>query len=505
MYGRFLPKAPLNSPSWASPLNIAMVESTRDKRKATESHLLWSDDDDSARALLGRPPQRLIGKVKNISVLCVGFFLVFSSYGALQNLSGVVVPVHADNTNWGLISIGSLYICMMVGSLIAPSIISKTGEKVGMILGCCTYALFMASYFYPKPWVLTPAACLCGIGGSVLWAGQGAYLTRIAQYEATQSSKGLESVVALFNSAFWGSYTTTQIVGNGIGFIVLNTSADAINLNESTLEMLLFGVYTGSAVLGTFSFFFLSSDRNMERKMSEAGLLVNDDDSNSEDEQQKQSIWQAFLTNMKLIVDWRVSPLAPLLLYSGVQACFAWSLLTTHMIEQSKDVSRFMIVYGIFDLLSSVTFGKLGTTLLRSLIFLSLCFILQGVVSSYLIALDYPSIHDNFTNGYTCLNGCWLWYTALAAFGIGDGIVNTQISNTISSLYGENLSVNVYAQWKLFQSMSVAVMNFANGLVIDKNEVILGNHFVLIILMFCSFAGYIHLYLNETRIKSITT
>jgi len=436
-------------------------------------------------------PTKKINNVKNIVALCLSFFLLFSSYSALQNISGVVIP-EEDGINWGLLSIGSIYICLTVSSLIAPAIISRTSEKWGMVLGSVSYSMFMASYFYPTPWLLMPTACILGVGASILWTGQGAYLTRIALIESRQSGKSLEKTVSLYNSAFWGTFTTTQIVGNGIGTLIFHM----MHTTPETGRTILFAVYTGFAVSGTCLFVLLTSDTTLKKTVNES-VVKGDDTANAK----APRVIDAIVTNIKLIGDWRVGLLIPLLIYSGLQSQFAWSFITTVMIGEVKRVNEFLVYYGLCDVVSSVTFGKIGTKVRYNLIYLSVAFVIQGAVVVYLSYEGYPGIHYNYSNGYQCLNNCWLWYLTVVLFGVGDGIVNTQIANTISTLYDEQLATHVYSQLKLWQSMAVALMFFVNGSVEDKGTLLYVNSSVLIFFGFLSFVGYVNIYKHREDIR----
>lgn len=95
-------------------------------------------------------------------------------------------------------SIGALFI--------APLAVKFSRPKYALIGGALCYSLFMAANLWPMWGTMMPAAGILGIGASVLWAAQGAYLTASAAAYAEERLEHMTSAMGTFNGIFWAIF-----------------------------------------------------------------------------------------------------------------------------------------------------------------------------------------------------------------------------------------------------------------------------------------------------------
>lgn len=106
----------------------------------------------------------------------VAFMLLFTTYNAVQNLSSSFY-----DGSLGYWSIATTYISLCLCSFfVAGPLVMKLGSKYSMILGFCFYFLFLLANKFASFYTLIPAASLTGFGSSLVWVGQGSYITACA-------------------------------------------------------------------------------------------------------------------------------------------------------------------------------------------------------------------------------------------------------------------------------------------------------------------------------------
>ena len=108
---------------------------------------------------------------KNLIVLAVSFFLLFSAFCSVQNLLSSLYP------KYGFLSLCIIYVMFMISCLtIPPILINKIGNKYTLLLSMVGYILHTASNLYPTLPVLIFGAslvgtsfCLTNIMRYILW------------------------------------------------------------------------------------------------------------------------------------------------------------------------------------------------------------------------------------------------------------------------------------------------------------------------------------------------
>lgn len=94
---------------------------------------------------------------KNLFVLGISFFLLFSAFCSVQNLLSSLYP------KYGFFSLCIIYVMFMISCLtIPPLLIKKIGEKYALLLSMTGYIFHTASNFYPALPVLLLGAFSVG-------------------------------------------------------------------------------------------------------------------------------------------------------------------------------------------------------------------------------------------------------------------------------------------------------------------------------------------------------
>lgn len=94
---------------------------------------------------------------KNLIVLAISFFLLFSAFCSVQNLLSSLYP------KYGFLSLCIIYVMFMVSCLtIPPILINKIGKKYALLLSMVGYILHTASNLYPTLPVLAFGASVVG-------------------------------------------------------------------------------------------------------------------------------------------------------------------------------------------------------------------------------------------------------------------------------------------------------------------------------------------------------
>ncbi|KAG6769459.1 hypothetical protein POTOM_025095 [Populus tomentosa] len=346
--------------------------------------------------------ETLRNHTKDVHILSSAFLLIFLAYGAAQNLETTL----NTKDDMGTISLGILYVSFTFFSLIASSVVRFMGSKNAVLLGTSGYWLFIAANLKPIWYTMVPASLYLGFAASIIWVGQGTYLTSTARSQARDYHLHEGTVIGNFNGEFWGMFASHQFVGNLISLAILR--------NGTALE----GSTSGTTLLFT-----------------------------------------VFLCSMTLVItpllDVRMLLIIPLIAYSGLQQAFVWAEFTKEIVTPALGVSGVggsMAVYGAFDAICSLTAGRLTSGIFSITWIVSAGLFLQAVVFLWIL-LKY-----SLTSGVL---GIVYPLLMAAMLGIGDGVINTQLSALLGILFKHDTE-GAFAQLKVWQSASIAVVFFIN-------------------------------------------
>ena len=165
----------------------------------------------------------------------------------------------------------------------------------------------------------------------------------------------------------------------------------------------------------------------------------------------------SFGAMMKYIVaplkDRRMILIIPLIAYSGLQQAFVWAVFTKNIVTPVLGISGVggaMAIYGAADVVCSLVAGRLTSGLHSATSIVSVGAILQAVVLFWLLLFYSPM------GG---LLGAAVPLFIGALWGVGDGVLNTQLSALLGLLF-EDVKEAAFAQWRVWQSGAIAVIFF---------------------------------------------
>ncbi|XP_078429262.1 major facilitator superfamily protein [Wolffia australiana] len=371
---------------------------------------------------------------KDVHILSFGFLFVFSAYSAAQNLESTV----NDDNDLGTISLGVLYLSFTLFSLIASPMVKSLGSKNALILGSTGYWLFIAANLKPYWYTMIPASLFLGYAASIIWVGQGTYLSSAARSHAKDGLLPEGKALGKFNGEFWGIFASTQVVGNLVSLALLRGN-DKEGIKGTTL---LFSVFLGSMTLGTALLCFLQKRDEREASLSEFSAVV--------ENSTIRVLLQSIISPLR---DWRMLLIIPLFVYSGLQQAYVWSELTKHVITPAFGVSGVggaMAIYGAFDAVCSFIAGRF-TSGIPSIAF-TIC---GGSLVQFAALLWLLLKHSGIDRGtlYPLL--------VAAGWGVGDGVFNTQLSSLLGLIFRDNTE-GAFAQLKVWQSASTSVVFFVS-------------------------------------------
>ena len=186
------------------------IKITKDGQKAGEAVVK-----EAAKDLEIKQKQSLC--IKNLLVLSLSFFFVFAAYISLRNLQSSL----NDKDGLAMYSLSALYLCFCLGCIFAPTIIQYLHPKRTMILGQCSFLIYIAANFYPTYYTLLPVSALVGFSLSNIWTSHSTYLTCVAINYAEVSGKTLMSVLTRFNGLFFMFFGISQVLGGIVSSTVL--------------------------------------------------------------------------------------------------------------------------------------------------------------------------------------------------------------------------------------------------------------------------------------------
>ncbi|PON68603.1 Ion channel regulatory protein [Parasponia andersonii] len=372
---------------------------------------------------------------RDVYILSSAFLFIFLAYGAAQNLESSVNTEH----DLGTTSLGILYTSFTFFSLIASIVVRFLGSKYALVLGTTGYWLFVAANLKPTWFTMVPASLYLGFAASIIWVGEGTYLTSTARNYARHYKLHEGTVIGNFNGVFWGMFACHQLVGNLISLALLRDGTDGTTSGTT----LLYIVFLCSMTLGTLLMCFL-------QKRDAKGEDGPDSSSSSTFYASLISLLNSVITPLLNV---RMLLIIPLISYSGLQQAFVWAEFTKYIVTPALGVSGVggsMAVYGACDAICSLAAGRLTSGLK------SITLIVSGGIFAQAIIFLWLLLKYSITSGVLGI----LYPLLMAALlGIGDGVLNTQLNALIGILFKHDTE-GAFAQLKVWQSASIAVVFF---------------------------------------------
>ncbi|KAL6336273.1 hypothetical protein AAG906_014442 [Vitis piasezkii] len=416
-----------------------------------------SRDEESPLVVSDSQSKTLQNHTRDVHILSCSFLLIFLAYGATQNLES---SVNTDE-DLGTIALGILYLSFTIFSLIASLVVRMMGSKNALILGTTGYWLFMAANLKPRWSTMVPASVYLGFAASVIWVGQGTYLTATARSHANDNN--------LHEGTFVGNLITLALLKDGAKGSAGGTT-------------LLFIVFLCSMTLGTILMWFL---RRRDNKGEEGSLEPAVGFYSYAVSLSKSVITPLFDVRMLLII--------PLFVYSGLQQAFVWAEFTKYIVTPALGVSGVggsMAVFGAFDAICSLAAGRLTSGLL------SITWIVSGGAFAQVIVLLWILLKYRVTSGVL---GTIYPLLMAAIWGIGDGVFNTQINALIGILF-KNDTEGAFAQYKVWQSASISAVFFLSPYISLQAMLV-----VMLASLFTAFSAFLFLTHKVERAFSSST
>ncbi|KAG6434075.1 hypothetical protein SASPL_105696 [Salvia splendens] len=423
-------------------------------------------DEESPLVAEQAPPQPPNHR-RDVYLLCWAFLLIFLAYGAVQNLESTM------NTegDMGTISLGILYVSFAIFSLVASMVVKKMGSKNALILGTTGYWLFIAANLKPSWYTMVPASLYMGFAASIIWVGQGTYLTSTATSHANDHKLHEGTVIGKFNGEFWGMFACHQLVGNLVTLALLR-DGEGGTTSGTTLLLIVFLI---SMTLGTILMCFLSKRNSKEERLEGSVNTVSS------------SVGSLLSSMLNLLFDKRILLVIPLIAYSGLQLAFVWAEYTKEIVNPvlgEQGVGGAMAIYGVFDAISSLAAGRFTSGLSSITIIVSGGMLIQLIVLLWLL-LSYSVVSGILGTILPLLIGA-LW-------GIGNGVLNTQLSALLGILFKHDLE-GAFAQLKLWQSASIAVVFFISTSISFQAMLV-----IMVVALCLSMGGFLFLTLNVEK------
>ncbi|GAB4833794.1 hypothetical protein Ancab_032043 [Ancistrocladus abbreviatus] len=407
-------------------------------------------------------------RTKDVHILSTAFLLVFLAYGAVQNLESTV---NADG-DLGTTCLGILYVSFTFFSLFASLVVRKMGSKKALVLGTSGYWLFTAANLKPSWYMMVLASLYMGFAASIIWVGQGTYLTSTARSHAKDCNLHEGTVIGNFNGEFFGMFASHQVIGNLLTLLLLRDSTEG----DTSGTTLLFIVFLCIMTLGIVLMCFLHKTDNKEEDNPEASSI---------------GFFSIVAFVSKLVIaplsDIRLLLIIPFFAYSGLQQAFVWAEFTKKIVKPTlgeSGVGGLMAVYGAFDALCSVVAGRFTSSLS------SITWIVAGGSFAQAVMLLWILLKYSTTSGALGIIYPLLMASAL---GIGDGVFNTQLNALLGMLFKHDMEA-AFAQLKLWQSGSIAVVFFLMPYVSLRVMVL-----IMLLVLLVAVSAFFHLTLRVER------
>ncbi|CAJ1866119.1 unnamed protein product [Sphenostylis stenocarpa] len=375
---------------------------------------------------------------RDIHILSLAFLLVFLAFGAAQNLQSTL------NTEDDLV----------------------LGSKNALLLGTTGYVLYVAANLKPNWYTLVPASVYLGFCASIIWVGEGTYLTSAARSHSSDNKLHEGAVIGDFNGEFWAVYALHQFIGNLITFALLSDDQQEGSTKGTTL---LFIVFLFIMTFGAILMCFLRQ-RSVNTK-GEQELSGADAGACASLKSLSKSLASA-LSDIKMLL------IIPLIAYSGLQQAFVWAEFTKYVVTPAIGISGVgssMAAYGAFDGICSLLAGRLTSGLTSVTTIVSVGVFAQAVVL-ILLLLDF-SISSGF------IGTLYILFLA-GLLGVSDGVLMTQLNALIGILFKHDTE-GAFAQLKIWQCATIAAVFFFAPLISFKSVLIIMLAFLCV--SFCIF------------------
>ncbi|XP_060069463.1 UNC93-like protein [Ylistrum balloti] len=402
----------------------------------------------------------------NLTAICLIWVFAFTAYSGLQNLESSLNP------DIGVYSLAVITAGGLVSCILAPTVIYYIGPKGALILSSICLSIFIATNYYPETYILLPGAAIYGLSSGILWTAQGVYISTISQQYAAVVCDSFDSVLSRFFGIFCMAFQSTQIWGNLVSSVILQTGQseknstgsmetcganfcpgmakptdDASDKPDTEVVDVLISVYLSCSIFSLLITIFL---------LRPIASRYNSDVMSSR---------TAFLATLKLLLtNSNMALLVPLAMYSGMEQVVLYAEFTRAYVACELGlewVGYAMICFGLANTAASPLNGVLAKWLGRSTLYIFATLLNAGFLTVLLFWT--PRDHDMA-----------LFFIIPGAWAIGDAIWQTQNSALIGYAFPENPEA-AFANLRMFEALGFSVAYlYSNSLCVNVKLYMVG-------------------------------
>jgi len=156
--------------------------------------------------------------LKNLIVLSIAYFFLFSAYFALRNLQSSLNAV----AGLGLYALSSMYLSLVFGSLCSTMIVQRLQPKRTLSLSLVGFVMYSAANFYPRFYTMIPASVAHGFFMAIGYTAHTTYLANISAGYADLLGKQMKHVLSQFHGTYFIFLQFSQIAGGLISSLLLS-------------------------------------------------------------------------------------------------------------------------------------------------------------------------------------------------------------------------------------------------------------------------------------------
>ncbi|XP_050508944.1 UNC93-like protein MFSD11 [Diabrotica virgifera virgifera] len=357
---------------------------------------------------------------------------------------------------------------------ITPSVIHLIGSKYSMCLGVIFNIMFILQFLIPKVWLLYTISALIGLGFSLLWVGEGNYITLNSTEDTISRNLGIFSFLSNFSMIFGNVLVMFAFSGKEV-------------INEATRTYVILSL-TGVCSAGLIIFCLLSQP-------------VGKKDTNEEDVKVEGPV-EAFVSATKLFITRKMLLLSFSFLYSGLELGFFSGVYSSCVGFTKKFDDRKQLV-GISGILIGVggvfgggvlsLFGQKLLKLGRSYLAIVACSIHTLCFALIFINLPNSSTFSDTDEEAVIESSVFIAMFCAFLLGLGDSVFINVIYSLLGTVYSEN-SACAFAIFQFFQAIGI-VINFVTAPVLGLYYQLA----ILFVLGLTSTTCYIHVNLSYTK------
>lgn len=378
---------------------------------------------------------------ETISIVCLGlcFMILFSAEFTMINMQKTIVSsIQDDRPEFqvdGYTLHGITYSVTCIGYWLAPSVITVIGPKLGMVVAAVGYSIYISSMNAEEPWVMYSVAVVVGLSNTLLWTGEGNYLTVVSKSEHIPRNIGI----------FWMLFISAEFYGNLFAYVKLSGMK---YIDRDTRRLIIYVL----ACIAIISAVFFSLLKKI--KVEKSG-------------ETKQGPLEAFKKTWKLFKTKNLLILSATFCFTGLQQAFVSGIYGPSIgftLDFGNNAKQLVALAGISlgagDFLGGVCqfiFNKRIRSYKhgRSAIITIGC--VTQVTAYILIFLNLPNsaVFGNTNEHAIMKSSATIAMLCSALLGLGDSCLNTQNYSILAALYPESSSQAV-ALYKFNTGMCIA-------------------------------------------------